>query len=486
MRRRETEVAVAMSAEEMTSEERIDRYLLGQATTADVETLNMLLAEDEQLRKFYRFRVALEGGYRESAIRGDSSEPMVEPASSKTETKQESRFGFLYGFAFAAAALAAVALVSVTLWSLNDRETATAEGSQSPSSPVARLVSSIDAEWSDLEPISAALLDAGSFRLDRGTAELEFNRGARVTLQGPSSFELKNADLLHVSSGNLVAKIPEEAIGFTITTDQAEVVDLGTEFGLSVNEVGQTDVHVLDGLVEVVPRNRADTAAGVMIAEGQARRFHIHHDESPNAIPVRSREALLGSGQYSDLGVRMLRGSVRVTDRLSSDDYAANRRGQHWINLIAEQQNVTLNKPLAVTLNSPGRFRKFVGGPAIPAGTRVNSYLLHFRPSSRKGVKGVIRFEQPILGVLCTPQQLEESDPVFGISTIDYPTDAAPRGLEPGPYFDSYVAKFGMPSDFQPDEVILSQDRSTLSIRASADPENGYYDQVRILTIAPD
>lgn len=473
-----------MSDIDRTPEERIDRYLLGQATEADVETLNRLLVEDEQLRKFYRFRVSLEGGYREAAIRGEE-EPVVAGSSTTVTVKQPSRSRFHKTLAITLASLAAVVLLSTALWRLKDQE-ASGDAPSPSSFPVARLVASIDAEWIGVEPISGASLEAGDFRLNSGTVELEFGRGARVTLQGPSRFELKNADLLHVSSGNLVAKISEEAIGFTITTDLTEVVDLGTEFGLSVKDGGQTEVHVLDGLVEVLPRNQTEASAGVMISEGQARSFHLDHDDSPDVIPISSREALVGNGRYRDLGVRTLRGSVRMADRLRAEDYVPNKEGRHWINLIAEQQSVTLKEPLMVTLNTPGRFRKFVGGPTIPKGARVNSYLLHFRPSSRKAVKGVVRFEQPILGVLCIPQQLEESDSILGVSTMDYPKDAAPRGLEPGPYFEAYVAKNGMPSDFQPDEVILSQDRSTLSIRASADPENGYYDQVRILTLAPE
>ena len=103
-----------MTAEDMKPEERIDQYLLGQATAADVEVLNELLAKDEQLRKLYRFRVALEGGYREAAIRGESSEPMVDVSSVKAEAKQASRKNFLYGFAVAAVSLAAVAFFAVT------------------------------------------------------------------------------------------------------------------------------------------------------------------------------------------------------------------------------------------------------------------------------------------------------------------------------------------------------------------------------------
>ena len=192
-----------MTANDMTPEERIDRYLLGQATADDVEVLNKLLAGDEQLRKLYRFRVALEGGYREAALRFDglgdeSSESMIDVSLAKNEAKKSNRKSFLYGFAVAAASLAAVALVAVTQWNLIDRGTPNPGTTVASENPPARVVASVDADWRDVEPMSGELLGVGSYQLDSGTVELEFNRGARVTLQGPSSFELKGTDLLHV------------------------------------------------------------------------------------------------------------------------------------------------------------------------------------------------------------------------------------------------------------------------------------------------
>ena len=185
-----------MTAEEMKPEDRLDRYLLGQATAEDVEVLNELLAKDEQLRKLYRFRVALEGGYREAAIRGENSEPIDDVSSVNAEVDQASRKSFLYGFAVAAASLAAIAFFAATQMSLFDRKTPTSGISASSGTPVARLVASVDADWRDIELVSGVLLEAGRFRLDSGSVQLEFNRGARVTLQGPSSFELKSTDLL--------------------------------------------------------------------------------------------------------------------------------------------------------------------------------------------------------------------------------------------------------------------------------------------------
>ena len=51
----------------------------------------------------------------------------------------------------------------------------------------------------------------------------------------------------------MVARISDEALGFIVTSPRSELIDLGAKFGLSVDETGRTDAHVLGGLVEILP-----------------------------------------------------------------------------------------------------------------------------------------------------------------------------------------------------------------------------------------
>ena len=90
-------------------------------------------------------------------------------------------------------------------------------------------------------------------RLERGLAEIEFDQGARVILQGPAGLELisASAGLLHY--GMLTARVPPQARGFTILSPGGKFVDLGTEFGLSVNDGGTTTLRVFKGEVEAFP-----------------------------------------------------------------------------------------------------------------------------------------------------------------------------------------------------------------------------------------
>ena len=495
----------------MTPEERIDQYLLGQATAEDVEVLNDLLAKDEQLRKLYRFRVALEGGYREAALRlgglgldglgldglGDeSSDPTVDVSLARAEAEQSNRKSFLYGFAVAAASLAAVALFAVTQWSLFDRETPAPGTSVASGNPPARVVASVDADWQDVEPMSGELLGVGSYRLDAGTVELEFNRGARVTLQGPSSFELKSTDLLHVSSGNLVARIPEEAIGFAITTDEAEVVDLGTEFGLRVGDGGQTEVHVFEGLVEVFERHDVGTGGSskrsdesIRIEEGQAIRLKVGEADELGSenIPARSSRGVLGTGKRSDLGLTFLQGNVRLKEAVSRSDLK--RQATSWIEVIPEKSNVLLDGEIPVTLISAGNYRFFGNTDlSIPKGMKVDSYLFHFRSTQPAPIRGVIKFDRKIVGVVCEASQLRASDSILGLPGVEYPAAAnAYRGLDRHVPVDNPDPTRG--GGWTPDEVTVSKDMKTLGLSVNVVPtgrNSQGVDQLRVLVLSKE
>jgi hypothetical protein len=79
-----------------------------------------------------------------------------------------------------------------------------------------------------------------------------------------------SAQLLH---GTLTARVPAHAKGFTVLTPHNKVVDLGTEFGLSVDESGETTVRVFTGEVAAYPLASSPAAAGVTIRQDQTARL---------------------------------------------------------------------------------------------------------------------------------------------------------------------------------------------------------------------
>ncbi|QDU56680.1 FecR family protein [Aeoliella mucimassa] len=121
-------------------------------------------------------------------------------------------------------------------------------------------------------------LAAGSrLSVEQGNLSIVFGSGARVTLAGPCDLILKDSRSCLLRLGNLAASIPPSAIGFSVTTPSSVTIDLGTEFGVSVDERGSSEVHVFDGEVAThsIDRNGVPTGEVVRLTSSEAKHFEI-------------------------------------------------------------------------------------------------------------------------------------------------------------------------------------------------------------------
>ncbi|MEO0474634.1 MAG: LamG-like jellyroll fold domain-containing protein [Planctomycetota bacterium] len=118
---------------------------------------------------------------------------------------------------------------------------------------VAFLTAERDAEW-DSQP-DLELRPGQQFSLTQGFAEITTASGAVVILTAPATFELTDNDnAIYLSSGRLFGRCETASSkGFLVSTPSAQILDIGTEFGVDVNEHGETLTHVFQGEVEVRP-----------------------------------------------------------------------------------------------------------------------------------------------------------------------------------------------------------------------------------------
>jgi hypothetical protein len=145
-----------------------------------------------------------------------------------------------------------------------------------PAANVAWLVNAQDCKWEGGESAMPGRdMRAGkTLRLQSGLAEIEFDRGARLILRGPAGLRLISGNEARLLYGSLTARVPPAARGFTVSSPQGRVVDLGTEFGLSVDAQGSTDVRVFEGTVEASPlAGPAAVGSVVTLHEQQAARI---------------------------------------------------------------------------------------------------------------------------------------------------------------------------------------------------------------------
>jgi hypothetical protein len=123
---------------------------------------------------------------------------------------------------------------------------------------LATLTVSTDAVWESQALASGDSLGKGHYTLAWGYSEVTMNNGVRLILEAPIELQIESVDLVRVTRGRLVARVPKPAIGFTVLTPGAEVVDLGTEFGISVADNGASEVHVLEGEVKARSLQKKD------------------------------------------------------------------------------------------------------------------------------------------------------------------------------------------------------------------------------------
>lgn len=311
--------------------------------------------------------------------------------------------------------------------------------------------------------------------LTSGRVELDFGSGAKVFLRGPAEFSLLSTSRGKLHFGELSASVPDGAEGFVIDTPSVEVVDLGTEFGVSVSRAGVADLHVFKGAVEARTTGVDEQPGSLFRLEASQTRRFAPDAALPTEMPYNA--AWFPSVPQFSSQEPQTRGAVCLL-RLAPENVEADKlESDDFILLFEEQAAVTLARPLPVTFSDPGRYDLFRGkSKRLAAGTRVSSYLLHFDSIMRNGrshrlrLDGSVTFPRPILGVIAAGKQLLYTDRLLGHPETAY-GDIRSRGLDSNLRDNTY------------DIVTLSEDRLTLDLSFSVRKS---CDQLRVLIAAPD
>lgn len=185
-----------------------------------------------------------------------------------------------YAFAAASAALVALAL----LWW-------TTPATREPVRPVATLVLADRCEWAGGVLVPGQRLMTGTLRLMSGTALVRFDGGAEVLLSGTAELALESPGSAALRLGQATVRADEGAAGFILRTPVSEVTDLGTEFALSVDRSGITDLQVLEGAVAWRGLQTSSADLGTVLRQGGTVRLRSASDRLGEASTL-SAESL--------------------------------------------------------------------------------------------------------------------------------------------------------------------------------------------------
>ncbi|TWU32505.1 FecR domain-containing protein [Novipirellula artificiosorum] len=260
----------------------LDALTTGDITAEEHAALQETLKEDPNARKAFRERMDLEAGLRTWA-----TEPS--PAASASGVFEHSGRGSqLKGWYVAALAIAvAIAFaVGVQVWiNFNMPNTKQLANNQSDTkngvSPNAtRFVGFIrqqeDCQWT-VDPVStSAQFSIGKLSLSKGVAELSFDSGTDITIEGPCDIDVTSLCSARLLDGNVCVNVTELSNGFTLETPEAQIIDEGTEYAVSLDR-DEAEVHVFDGSVIWIPKatesQSNQPAFEDRIEAGQARSY---------------------------------------------------------------------------------------------------------------------------------------------------------------------------------------------------------------------
>ncbi|MFM2168281.1 MAG: hypothetical protein RIS79_2652, partial [Verrucomicrobiota bacterium] len=234
----------------------IQHYLEGTLTDAEAEELHTRLQNEPQLGEKLLQHFEMDAMLRATkplALPGKVIQPALVP-------KRRFTFATVTTVAAMAACIALMGAWMAMSWLKSDVEETTAS--------VAVLTRGVNLEWDSTAITPGTPLSPGLLKLKSGIAQIEFYQGARVLIEGPAELQIISSGEATCTRGKLSANVPPQAKGFRINTPKGTIVDLGTEFGLDVNEAS-SEVHVFKGEVEL--HKAAESMKS--LKEGQAMAF---------------------------------------------------------------------------------------------------------------------------------------------------------------------------------------------------------------------
>ena len=442
----------------------------------DTELVEMV--EDEQETDIDSFLSMLNSPVDETeSIHTDSSSPLTRKAYTSAltyvieHTFTPKRVAVL---ATAAALLLGLVLTVVLLSGGPDDALEVAEPPQQPtvvgpsevqaSRVVATLTDEHDAVW-DRRP-GGGLFAAQRLSLLKGFAEITTQRGAVALLEAPCTIELIHDNAVRLERGRLVGIVEgEQAQGFLVRTPQMDVVDLGTRFGVEVDdESNSTFTHVFEGSVRV--SQHAGDEPALLVAAGEG---------------VQSRGGQLRSVPRKNIGVflqdmRMAHNMIQGSDTV----YFLNEPpvslmpgamdSNEWVHVLPERTGLRVTNPIRASFSEPGQYN--FENPAVvhtELSQRVDSYLIHFDPigdelSAAEKISGEIKFPRPIVAVIGDSEMIQKSDRWYARQGTRLDRELTVSvGPDNNP---SEVKAWGL--ETANDRLILSEDRMTLSFHLQA------------------
>ena len=122
------------------------------------------------------------------------------------------------------------------------------------------------------------------YQIEEGIIQIKYDEGVDVTIEGPAKFTILNKGL-DIVYGSLYSCISDIGHGFTVDTPNNRFVDLGTEFGVYVDQNATSELHVYTGAVQYYSGIKGQAKTSKTIKANHAVQFDAVSGEK-QLIPV--------------------------------------------------------------------------------------------------------------------------------------------------------------------------------------------------------
>ncbi|MEK7951082.1 hypothetical protein [Luteolibacter soli] len=285
-----------------------------------------------------------------------------------------------------------------------------------------------------------------------GLIRLDFKNGAVIAVEAPAELTVVSAMEINLKTGKLNGWCPDTAHGFKVTTDSADLKDLGTSFGITATQDGKAQFMVLDGEVEVQKGKET-----MRLIQGDAVKASIQDNLSNTPFDPSGFKNTWPLAQ----GIYATKGAVVPADPDVPDKVSLMESDDHVL-VIPERRAVPFVLPLRVDIVDTGTLPGSI--PDVEhllqptPGKHFSSFLIRFdpvgtfKPNVFKTFEGEVTFDRAVMAIITKKDTLKASDSVFAMGkwTSIY------RGIE----LDQEDAAGNKISD----SVTLTPDRRTVKV----------------------
>jgi len=257
-----------------TLEDQLDEHFTGHHHGSESESLVTMIAAIDAERRTYDQHASGDKPSRDSLKIDGLSDPSPKPER-VIVIPRVAVWGAIAAIVLLGVLLIVPLLPSTPPTALPPTAAVPAPPESTPTTPtlqVARLESANQCVWEmDKAPSVGDTLEQRTYQLEEGQATIRFHGGGVIHIESPARFSLDSIQSMTLASGRLVGYCDADASGFAVRTPDAQLVDLGTEFGVWVQENEQTQLHVFVGQVRASLLNQlGQVVATRVVSESQA------------------------------------------------------------------------------------------------------------------------------------------------------------------------------------------------------------------------